>query len=172
MTETRPPPFKPGMPVWLRLVVVAFPLFFAVLGLGIGWDASKFLRSGTASEGEIISIRYETTSCKDSQGRTRECTSEWPTVRYWTLLDGEMEAEVEVSHGYGDRAVGDTVRVRYLDDAPWRVRLARGFWDMWGGAIGFFTIGTLFTAGLVLIFRKLDEVDYRRHCEKHGIDPR
>ena len=82
-----------------------------------------------------------------------------------------MASEVEVSLGFGERAVGDTVRVRYIDDAPWRVRLARGFWDIWGAAIAFFTLGTVMTAGLVLLFRKLDEVDYRRYCKKHGIDP-
>lgn len=159
------------MPLILQWIVIGFCSLFLLLGLAIGNEALGFVGKGEATTGEVISIRVETETRTGDDGFEQTYTSDWPTVRYVTATGDTYEAEVEVSIGYGDQAVGQEVRIRYMTEAPHRVILARGFWDLWLAPLAFTLMGGLFTGGAFFLFRQSNRAEREAYHKKYGIRP-
>ncbi|MEM9044638.1 MAG: DUF3592 domain-containing protein [Pseudomonadota bacterium] len=159
------------MPLFLQWFIILFCSIFLLIGIGIAYESYQFARWGEAAEAEITSIRQSVETRSRDTGSAEQVVTDWPTVRYTTRTGDTYEAEVEVTHEYGDRSIGDWVRVLYLPESPTRVRLARGFSDLWIAPIAFILMGSLFTFGVFFFFRYSNRRERERYRKKYGIDP-
>lgn len=169
--QAKPPPYRAGFPLMMRVAVLFIPAAFLALGLALTAETMAFLGNSSRTIGEITAVRHEENTRRGTDGFSETVVTEWPTVRY-AGPDGDWhENEVTIALGFGERAQGERVWVRYDNDVPGRVRLDRGFWDHWLGPIAFTLVGGGATMGLLLLFRVLERVDRARYRAEHGIDP-
>ncbi|MCL5777349.1 DUF3592 domain-containing protein [Limibaculum sp. FT325] len=170
-TQPTPPPYQPEFPLWMRAVALLVPVGFLALGLALAIETWGFLADSSRTIGEIVSIRLEESTRRNRDGFSETVITEWPTVRYAGPDGAWRDSEVTIALGFGERAMGERVWVRYDNEAADRVRLDRGFWDHWLGPMAFTAVGGLFTFGLIWLFRHLERVGRARYRLEHGTDP-
>jgi hypothetical protein len=147
------------MNIWLRILLFSAVSLFLLLGIAIAVDTWQF-RSGSESvQGEILSIRKQFGSMKDTDGFTKTTVSYYPTVRF---VDGQgrqylAEAGQPVVEPIPD--VGERIAIRYEIANPGKVRPDYGLLRDWLLAGVVVTMGLFFfLIALIFTRRKIPEI--------------
>ena len=147
------------MNIWLRILLFSGVSLFLFLGIALAIDTWQF-RSGSESvQGEIISVRKQFGSMKDTDGFTKTTVFHYPTVRFVSGQGRQYQAEAGQPLVEPIPEVGERIAIRYETANPGNVRPDYGLLRDWLMAAAVVAMGLFFfVIAAVFTRRKVPEI--------------
>jgi len=134
------------MPRWVWRLVLAFPLIFLMVGVGLVVEAIIFVSQAESALGKVVHVQRS----YDNDGGA----SYTPLILYETGEGLYFEAETHISSGNYDYDIGNRVEILYSYSDPETVRI-NSFFSLYGIGLIFAAMGGIFVLVLIAVRRKM-----------------
>ncbi|MDM8010379.1 MAG: DUF3592 domain-containing protein [Parasphingorhabdus sp.] len=147
------------MNIWLRILLFSVVPLVLLLGIAIAVDTWEFRSGSESARGEIMAMRKQFGSMKDSDGFTRTTTSYYPTVRFISGQGRQYQVEAGQPVPEPLPEIGERIAIRYEIANPGNLRPDYGLLRDWLLAGAVFTMGLFFfVIALIFTRRKVPQI--------------